>query len=182
MAEVDAELVGRVLGGDRSAFESLVVAHTPRARAVVANVLGRDPGLIDDVVQEAFLHAYRSLGQLGEPAAFPAWLCTIARNEAVTWLRRNARVRSVAVEQAEQPHVQHEREAADDSDLIAMRSALGSLSASYREILALKYEAGLSYDQIAASLGLSVANVEKRLYRARQALLERMPPEAGQVL
>jgi RNA polymerase sigma factor (sigma-70 family) len=51
---------------------------------------------------------------------------------------------------------------------------MASLSPAYRAILALKYEADLDYLQIAETLGLSVANVEKRLYRARQALLEKM--------
>ncbi len=176
MAEADGELVRRVLAGDRSAFESLVAAHAPRVRAVVANILGRDPAIIDDVAQEAFLNAYRNLGRLGEPAAFPSWLCVIARNEAVTWLRRNARVRTVDIEQID-AHPQPESDAADAGpDLAPLRAALAGLSPSYREIIALKYEAGLSYEQIAETLGTSVTNVEKRLYRARQALLERMPP------
>jgi RNA polymerase sigma factor (sigma-70 family) len=56
-----------------------------------------------------------------------------------------------------------------------LRTALSKISRQYREILALKYEANLNYDQIAETLGLSQANVEKRLYRARQALLALMP-------
>lgn len=176
MAEADGELVRRVLAGDRSAFESLVTAHTHRVRAVIGNVLGRDPSVVDDVAQEAFLHAYRSLGSLGEPAAFPSWLCVIARNEAVTWLRRNARVRTVGVEQVDSQPPREPDTAEAGPDLTPLRAALAGLSPSYREIIALKYEAALSYEQIADTLGMSVANVEKRLYRARQALLERMPP------
>jgi RNA polymerase sigma factor (sigma-70 family) len=56
-----------------------------------------------------------------------------------------------------------------------LRSALVRISPQYREVLALKYEAGLDYDKIAEVLGLSVSNVEKRLYRARQALFVLMP-------
>lgn len=175
MAEADGELVRRVLAGDPSAFESLVAAHTPRIRAVIANVLGRDPAILDDVAQEAFLHAYRNLGRLGEPAAFPSWLCVIARNESVTWLRRNARVRTVGVEHVDGQPPQDPEDADAGPDLKPLRDALAALSPSYREIIALKYEAGLSYEQIAETLGMSVANVEKRLYRARQALMERMP-------
>jgi RNA polymerase sigma-70 factor (ECF subfamily) len=135
-------------------------------------VLGDDPA-VDDVVQEAFMRAYDHLGQLGEPATFPSWLSTIARTEAVTWLRRNARVRAVDLEHAaEQPHVDAIPE---DPQLERLRGALARLSPSYREILALKYEAGLDYTRIGESLGLSVTNVEKRLYRARQALMLLMP-------
>jgi RNA polymerase sigma-70 factor (ECF subfamily) len=176
MAETDGVLVRRVLEGDRGAFEALVVTHLMRARAVARSVLGDDPA-VDDAVQEAFLRAYDHLGQLGEPATFPAWLCTIVRNEAVTWLRRNARVRVVAIEHAgDQPHVEAQGE---NPRLERLRAALAKIPPQYREILALKYEAGLDYERIAESLGLSVANVEKRLYRARQALLVLMP-EMGQ--
>jgi RNA polymerase sigma-70 factor (ECF subfamily) len=172
MSEIDAALVQRVLAGDRAAFEALVSAHLTRARAVARAVLGNDPA-VDDVVQEAFLHAYDRLGQLGDPAIFPSWLHTIVRNEAVTWLRRHARRRTVNLDQAdltggvELPP--------EDAKLERLRAALAKLPAPYREILALKYEAGLNYEQIADSLDLSVANVEKRLYRARQALLQLLP-------
>jgi RNA polymerase sigma-70 factor (ECF subfamily) len=124
-------------------------------------------------LQEAFVRAYDHLGQLGEPSTFPAWLSTIVRNEAVTWLRRNARVRNVGIEMAgEQPH---QEARAENPHLEELRTALSKISRQYREILALKYEANLNYDQIAETLGLSQANVEKRLYRARQALLALMP-------
>ena len=172
MAEADAELVGRALGGDRSAFEALVSLHLQRARAVARGVLGDDQA-VDDAVQESFMRAYNHLGQLGDPATFPAWLCTIVRNEAVTWLRRNARVRSVDDEQLKEVA---QREAEVENPLLErLRTSLKRIPPQYREILALKYEAGLDYDRIAESLGISVANVEKRLYRARQALLALMP-------
>lgn len=179
MAEADGELVRRVLAGDRSAFESLVTAHAHRVRAVIGNVLGRDPMVVDDVAQEVFLNAFKNLGRLTEPAAFPSWLCVIARNEAVTWLRRNAKVRTVGVEQVDnQPPSTAAEDSAAGPDLAPLRAALAELSPSYREIIALKYEADLSYEQIADTLGMSIANVEKRLYRARQALMERVPPPA----
>jgi RNA polymerase sigma-70 factor (ECF subfamily) len=172
MAESDAELVRRALDGDRSAFEALVSAHVLRARAVARGVLGDDLA-VDDAVQESFMRAYNHLGQLGEPATFPAWLCTIVRNESVTWLRRNARVRTVDDELLKEIP---QREADSENPLLErLRTSMARIPPQYREILALKYEAGLDYDRIAESLGISPANVEKRLYRARQALLALMP-------
>jgi RNA polymerase sigma-70 factor, ECF subfamily len=172
MAESDAELVRRALDGDRTAFEALVSVHLQRARAVARGVLGDDQ-TVDDAVQESFLRAYHNLGQLGDPATFPAWLCTIVRNESVNWLRRYARMRSVDDQQLKDVP---EREAESENPLLErLRTTLTRIPPQYREILALKYEAGLDYDRIAESLGISVANVEKRLYRARQALLSLMP-------
>lgn len=172
MSEADAELVRRALDGDRSAFESLVSVHALRARAVARGVLGDDPA-VDDVVQESFIRAYNHLGQLGDPVTFPSWLCTIARNEAISWLRRHGhkhttndeQLKGIAQREPEREHPMLER----------LRTSLARLSPQYREVLALKYEAGLDYDKIAEVLGISVSNVEKRLYRARQALFVLMP-------
>ncbi len=171
MSEEDAELVRRTLAGDRTAFEALLAIHLSRARAVARSVLGDDPA-VDDVLQEGFLRAYNHLGQLGDPTTFPAWLCVIVRNESVTWLRRHARTRSIGLEQA-QELVQREADG-ENPRLPVLRLALAGLSPAYREIIMLKYEADLSYEQIAESLDTTVANVEKRLYRARQQLLQSM--------
>ncbi len=172
MSDQDALLVQRTLAGERAAFDVLVAAHLRRAQAL-ARVVVREESAVDDVVQEAFLKAYRQLAGLGVPAHFPAWLGAIVRNEAVTWLRRNVRPgrdgRDVATLQAVAPEP-----AETDPRLAGLRLALEQLSPAYREIIALRYEAGLDYQAIAETLGISTANVEKRLYRARQAVLERM--------
>ncbi len=174
MSLEDAVLVNRTLAGDRTAFEALVAGHLRRAQAL-ARVVVRDAAAVDDVMQEAFIRAYDRLGTLGEPAHFPAWLGTIVRNEAVTWLRRNAR-RAHSLDGAQtrslEPLAPEPLE--PDPRLASLAAARASLSPAYRDIIALKYEADLDYLQIAETLGLSVANVEKRLYRARQALIKSM--------
>jgi RNA polymerase sigma-70 factor (ECF subfamily) len=119
------------------------------------------------------MRAYSHLGQLGDRATFPSWLSTIVRNESISWLRRHAHQHTSSDEQMKgivQPEPEREHPM-----LERLRSALVRISPQYREVLALKYEAGLDYDKIAEVLGLSVSNVEKRLYRARQALFVLMP-------
>ncbi len=165
MSAEDAIFVTRALAGDRAAFEALVTGHLRRAQALARAVV-HDEAAVDDVVQEAFLRAYRKLGSLSEPAHFPSWLGTIVRNEAITWLRRHARPTVAQVSEPAAPEP-----ALPDPRLAALAAGLARLTPAQREIIALKYEAGLDYLQIAETLGLSVANVEKRLYRARQTLL-----------
>ena len=178
MEHHDAELVTRSLTGDHGAFEALIGRHQLRARAVAGAVLAGDQSAVDDVVQEAFVLAYRRLDDLGDPQRFAAWLRRIVHNQAVSWLRRHRKGRVVALGDHDVPDdgqgdatVQ-----ADDGDanpmLDKLRAALPKLRANYREILGLKYEAQLGYEAIADTLGISVANVEKRLYRARKRLLE----------
>lgn len=172
MSDEDALLVQRTLAGERAAFEVLVAGHLRRAQALARAVV-RDDSAVDDVVQEAFLKAYKQLASLGVAAHFPSWLGSIVRNEAVTWLRRNVRAGRDGRDVSElQPLAPEPSE--PDVRLAPLRVALEQLAPAYREIIALRYEANLDYLAIAETLGISVANVEKRLYRARQALLERM--------
>ncbi len=173
MAEVDAELVQRVYAGERAAYEALVVRHYQRAVAVAHSVLGQDAA-VEDVVQNAFVRAYEKLGSLSEPAAYPAWLLRIVRNEALGWIRRNKHKFVQLDTEATAARTEGEKEEPPDERVLQMRRALEKLKTSYREILSLKYESGLSYEDLADSLGISVANVEKRLYRARQALIKKM--------
>lgn len=170
MSDGDADLVQRALTGERHAFAALVEVHLPRARAIARAVLG-DHAAADDAVQEAFLRAWERLGQLAEPGGFAAWLGQIVRREALDRLRRADRQRERPLPASDPPAKAPEPE---DPRLERLRAALGQLTVEQREILALRYEAALGYEEIATTLGLSLANVEKRLYRARQALIKLM--------
>jgi RNA polymerase sigma-70 factor (ECF subfamily) len=167
---IDAGLAQRAQDGNQEAFATLAFRQSPRLRAI-ASAQVADRTAIDDIVQEAFLRAWDRLPQLADAQQVGAWLAVIARNEAITWLRRNARL--VATESM--PDLVAPSAEEPDPRLAQLRHALRALRPAYREILALKYEANLDYEAIADTLGTTVANVEKRLYRARQALLERMP-------
>jgi RNA polymerase sigma-70 factor (ECF subfamily) len=170
MSDGDAALVRRTLEGDRQAFSVLVGLHLPRARAIARAVL-EDHAEADDAVQTAFLRAWERLGQLADAEGFAAWLGQIVRREAIDRLRRRERLGERPLPPSDPPAPLASE---DDPRLERLRAALARLGAGQREILALRYEAGLGYEDIAATLGLSLANVEKRLYRARQALLELM--------
>jgi RNA polymerase sigma factor (sigma-70 family) len=167
----DEDLVTAAIAGERPAYEALVAAWLPRVRAVVRAQLGDRPEA-DDAVQEAFVLAWRRLAQLSAPAAFGPWLMAIARNAAISWGRKISRSRLVAFSDPAsgpaQTAAEPLSEGCEDRGLVA---ALARLAPAHREILHLKYEAGLRYDEIAATLGISEAAVEKRLWRARQALL-----------
>jgi len=101
------------------------------------------------------------------------------RNESITWLRRSGRLKAVHIDDVEPPAAAEVE--GPDPMVERLKTALVQLPVGYREILALKYEADLDYEQIAETLGITVPNVEKRLYRARQALVKLMP-ELGALL
>ena len=174
MSDIDADLVLRTMAGERPAFEALVSRHLRRARAVAGAVLDGNEA-VDDVVQEAFLLAYDRLGQLTDPAGFPAWLAAIVRNQALVWRRKRRRERSIPLASIAEPGLKPaaDQGTADDPDLDRLRRAMEQLAPDQQALLALRYEAGLNLADIAETLGISSENAGKRLQRT-QAQLARM--------
>ena len=152
--------------GDREAFGELYRRFSRAVHGVlVAHLPGRDA---DDLVQDVFLHALTKLQELREPAAFGAWICTIARRRAADHYRRAPaqEVFTDAVSPAASP------------DLIAQAhaalAAIRSLPEAYRETLALRLVEGLSGPEIAAATGLTPDSVRVNLHRGFRLLRERL--------
>ncbi|MEM7232503.1 MAG: sigma-70 family RNA polymerase sigma factor, partial [Planctomycetota bacterium] len=160
----DARLVRRALVGESSAFETLVWRYQRKAFAIV-HAIGVRESEREDVVQESFLHAYRSLDRLKDPAAFGAWFLTIVRNLSRTRVtRRRERTTDVL----------EELQAAEPEDIQDIRSeleqALRSLPDVLREAILLYYYEGKSSRQVARALGVSHTAARSRLKRGRDVL------------
>ncbi len=182
----DAELVRRASAGDCSAFEALVLRYeTPLRKLVYGYVLNWQ--VAEDVAQDAFLLAYRKLGDLGESAAFKSWLYRIAINRAHDELRRSARWgrrldRNVGEEAlAELPAAG--AESAVESRLLrrALVRELARLPKNQRTAVVLKDVAGMKYVEIAELLGCPIGTAQIRVHRGRQKLRRRLdePGKAG---
>ncbi len=124
----------------------------------------------EDVFQETFCQAARHLERLAEAASPRAWLFTIARNLAVTVRRRQRPVGELTVEPAG-------AEPVADARLEAMRAAIAELPEAMRETLELRLRDELSYEEIAAVLGLPIGTVRSRLHHAVQRLRETIRAE-----
>jgi RNA polymerase sigma-70 factor (ECF subfamily) len=162
-------LVERARAGDVDAFTELVRRHQRVALGGAVTVL-RDPEFARDVVQEAFLAAWRGLARLADPQAFPAWLQGIVRYQAFHALRiRHFELLGDADDivwdapSADQ-HVEAGRRRA-----LAL-SALAALPDALREAAVLRYVYDCSQAQIAAFLGLRVTTINNRLHAARVRL------------
>ncbi|MDE2690602.1 MAG: sigma-70 family RNA polymerase sigma factor [Acidobacteriota bacterium] len=182
----DAEFVRRASAGDGSAFEALVLRYeTPLRKLVYGYVLNWE--VAEDVAQDAFLVAYRKLGDLGESAAFKSWLYRIAINRAHDELRRSARWgkrldRNVGEEAlAELPAAG--AESAVESRLLrrALVRELSRLPKSQRTAVVLKDVVGMKYVEIAELLGCPIGTAQIRVHRGRQKLRDRLgePGKAG---
>lgn len=166
----DSELVGRTRAGDRDAFAALVGRHQGAVSAVAYAVLG-DLGRSEDVAQEAFLAAWRQLGELRDLAKFKAWICGIARNLALAVARRERQNRPLdeghdVVAPGPTPA---ERAISREQQAIVW-TALTALPETYREPLVLFYREQESIAGVATALDLSEAAVKQRLARGREML------------
>ena len=152
------------------AFEALYRAARDDLFAYVSTLL-RDPMSAEDVTALAFERAYRRR-RLFDPrrGSERAWLFGIARNAALDELRKRKRQARLAVEPADAEAVAVEDTTDDIARRGAVRAALHSLPPRERELIALKFHAGLSNQEIAKVLGVSESNVGTMLHRTMEKL------------
>jgi RNA polymerase sigma-70 factor (ECF subfamily) len=175
-ASDDQSDVERVLAGDIAAFEGIV----RRWQGPLINLAYRfchDRGRAEEMAQEAFLRAYRALGQWRKDAAFSTWLFALATNLYRSELRRIP-ARTVSLEEiAEPPDARASDGGLEDHDRdLAVRRAVGSLPAKYREALILFYFHDMDVTTAARSLGLPEGTIKARLSRGREILRSKLPP------
>jgi len=173
MTSSDEELVARSAGGDLDSFNQLVVRWERPIYALAYRVIGREEEA-RDVVQEAFLRAYRSLGGFRGQAKFSSWLYRITLNLCRDWIRRHRRAPFV-----ETPEGVDIVELAGETgpgesveDLVARKDlgtfvsrALDALSEEQRTAIVLKEYQGLTFQEIADLLGCPLSTVKTRLYQ-----------------
>ena len=187
-SETDQKLVQRAQRGDLRAFDLLVLKYQGRISALVSRYLS-DSGDVEDVTQEAFIKAYRALERFRGDSAFYTWLYRIAANAAKNHLvAKGRRPRSDAsIEDAEafdefglnSDSGSPEAIAMGDELVGVVDAAMHALPEELRAALTLRELEGLSYDDIAEVLGCPVGTVRSRIFRAREAIDERVREQIG---
>ena len=168
----DAALVADTLSGQVEAFTTLVLKHQRYAYGMASGLLS-DVELVQDVVQDSLLCAYRDLGKLQNPEQFSSWLCGIVKNTAYSVIRKQKRDRLLANElqvasSVAVPLPDQRILTAETHKLVQL--AVNDLSQKYRRVLRLYYHDNLSYAEIAAQIGVNVTTVKGRLQHARSKL------------
>ena len=187
--EVDQALVERVQRGDKKAFDLLVLKYQQKVANLVSRYI-RDPGETLDVTQEAFIKAYRALGNFRGESAFYTWLYRIAINTAKNYLVAQARRppgTDVDAETAEQLDVgtrlrdysTPENQLLQDELAETVAEAMNDLPEDLRTAIMLRELEGMSYDEIAKAMGCPVGTVRSRIFRARAAIDTRLKPLLG---
>jgi RNA polymerase sigma-70 factor (ECF subfamily) len=181
----DRELVLRCQRSEPDAFNELVVRHQDRVYAAVSRFCGNAEDACD-IVQRAFINAFRKIGDFQNDSAFSTWIYRIAFNQAISFRRENRRPTvsihakdddGLAVEPSEERPPGETMES--EETRAQVQRALELLSEEDRQIIILKDLQGNSYDEIAAVLGIPKGTVRSRLHRARMDLKERLKPILG---
>jgi RNA polymerase sigma-70 factor (ECF subfamily) len=178
----DEELVSHVQKGIPRMFAELVRRHQDPLYGLALRFTGSAHDA-EDIAQEAFLKAYRGLGDFKGDARFSTWLYRIAYNLCVDWLRRNRRPdrRASSIDEAGETadgraDLEGDYVAAEERERV--RRAVDALDEKYRSVVVMLYYQKLSYGEIAAVLDVPLKTVETRLYRARRIMREALERDA----
>ncbi len=167
----DSTLIGRASLGDRTAFGLLYERY---ARLVHGILLARVPPWdAEDLAQEVFLKAMRKLASLREPAAFGAWLATLARNRAVEFHRTARRHPADSLDDISQSLLRHASHP-DNSEALLILDLVRKLPEAYRETLILRLVEGLTGSEIASQCGLTPDSVRVNLCRGMKLLRQQL--------
>ncbi len=189
----DAMLVQRTLAGEQRAFDLLVIRYQRRVERLIGRMV-RDVDLVQDIAQETFVRAYRALGQFRGDAQFYTWLYRIAVNTAkkqLLELKRDPLVFQSQLSSGEDDETSSpERELnaqvadAETPDAVlaskeiaeAVNAALEALPEELRMAITLREMEGMSYEEIAQALECPIGTVRSRIFRAREAISQRIKP------
>jgi RNA polymerase sigma-70 factor (ECF subfamily) len=185
--DIDQQLVERAQRGDKRAFELLVEKYQRKLARLLSRLI-RDPGEVEDVTQEAFVKAYRALPSFRGDSAFYTWLYRIGINTAKNYLvamgRRAPTSTEVEAEEAESYESgELLRDINTPESLLLTKEIAGTVNAAIealpedlRSAIQLRELEGMSYEDIAKLMDCPIGTVRSRIFRAREAIAERLKP------
>ena len=180
----DRDLLARAREGDAEAFSKLAAMHRDALVRAAFHLLGNEADALD-AVQEALLRAYRHLATFDGRSSFRTWARRIATNCALTRLERQRNDPARGHELPSPDALPDRRESRDDEiareeERALVRSAIDELPPAQRAAVLLRDVEGLSYEEIARTLGIAKGTVMSRIYYGRENLKERLARLLGE--
>lgn len=184
LPDPDQALVRQAQQGDFDAFEQLVNRYEKRAYGLALRIVGQASDA-EDVTQATLLKVLENIQDFQGRSSFASWILRIATNEALLLLRKRRRQKTSSLDLTDSdslPHPdfiarwkQQPEELASNAEVRGLiADALEQLAEKYRLVFLLRDVQGLSTEQAAEALGISVSNAKVRLMRARLLLRERL--------
>ena len=188
--DIDQQLVERAQRGDKRAFELLVVKYQRKLGRLLARFI-RDPAEVEDVTQEAFVKAYRALPGFRGDSAFYTWLYRIGINTAKNYLMALGRRAPTSTEVEAQDAEGFEdgeqlRDINTPESMLLSKEIAATVNATIEELpeelrtaIQLREIEGMSYEDIARIMDCPIGTVRSRIFRAREAIADRLRPLLG---
>jgi RNA polymerase sigma-70 factor, ECF subfamily len=183
----DEDIVARVIAGEAALFEIIMRRHNQRLYRVARAIL-RDDGESEDVMQDAYVRAYKNLAQFAGRAKFSTWLTRIAVHEALSRKHRRRNIQELdAMLEPEQSQMQElrSREATPEQGAVnrelrgVLEAAIGELPDKYRTVFVLREVEEMTTSEAADALDLTEENVKIRLHRAKALLRKQLFSQVG---
>ncbi len=179
-AEEDSVLVKRAIGGDEKAFKNIIKRYKNPVAQIVYKLV-RDRNQLEDLTQEVFIKAFQHLNDFDYEHQFASWLFKITNNHCIDYIRKKRlRVYSIddqlKTEDGEMGYEIPDSTYEPDLNLLReqksrlIRQAIESLPKKYREVIVLRHQEELSYEEIAKKTGLPVNTIKVQLFRAREMM------------
>lgn len=183
MKQIDeGEIIGRVLGGDREAFAVLVDTYKGPVFGLAFRMTGSAQDA-DDLTQEIFLRAFRSLGRFRAGERFFPWLYTVSLNVIRNHLRKGKALPEEAVgkgmPEATDPRDDPAEEAAARETRRRLQRYLLRLPLPVREAMVLRFYEGLSFEDVAAVTGDTISSVKMKVYRGLEKIRAMMEADGS---
>ena len=176
------EIIQKVIGGDKNAFEDLVLANQKNVYNLALKMTRNEDDALD-ISQEAFVKAYQQLANFRGDSRFSVWLYRLTYNLCIDFLRKVPKVNIISLDYEDDDgeisplEIPDLRNLPEDSAMRgemrkAIETGIGKLAEAHREVLVMREITGMSYDEIATTLTISVGTVKSRLARARLKMVD----------
>jgi RNA polymerase sigma-70 factor (ECF subfamily) len=179
-AEEDAVLVKQAIAGHEEAFRALIKRYRNPVAQIVYKLV-RDRNQIEDLSQEVFIKAFHHLKDFDYEHQFASWLFKIANNHCIDYIRKKKlKVYSISdqtrIDEGEMEYEIPDSTYEPDLNMLReqksrlIRQAIDSLPKKYHEVIVLRHQEELSYEEIAEKTGLPVNTIKVQLFRAREMM------------
>ncbi len=178
-ATADAEVIERILKGEKACYAVLMRRHNQTLYRAVRSYLHNAED-VEDTMQDTYVKAFAKLSQFKGESAFGTWLVRIGINEALQRLRRARRVQALEAGQEKLERLPNgdgmdpEKRMIREQQRQLLEQAVDGLPESYRAVYMLREVEGMGVGEVAGALGLSESNVKVRLFRAKAMLKEQL--------
>lgn len=178
--EEDLDLISRALNNEQSAYQGLMKKYRRLVQNLIFKMISNKDD-VDDLTQEAFIKAFRSLDKFDKEYAFSTWLYKIASNNCIDYLRKK-KLNTISIDKEISQTDEDLRFEIPDEDykpdkriILSQRedflmAAIESLPEKYKSVILLRHKEDMDYDEIARTLDIPIGTVKAHLFRARELL------------